>query len=91
MKTSLNKEETIHMTSKILSTINFKSESLIDFINTKVQISEEIKAAIQAVSVEEQLPKHQVLIKEGLVAHRLFFINKGSARTFYNHLSLIQV
>ena len=73
------------MLAPIFSKVTNRSSSLIDYINTRVQISNEIKEAIAAVCRIEELKKRQLLIKEGMIAHRLFFINKGSARTFYYH------
>jgi len=61
------------------------THSLINFITTKVQIDEEIKLAIEAISHTEQLSKGHTLLQEGKIAPRLCFIINGSARTFYYH------
>lgn len=34
---------------------------------------------------KETLPKGTLLVKEGQIAHRLYFLEKGTARTFYDH------
>jgi Cyclic nucleotide-binding domain. len=65
--------------------IHTQSLSLPDFINTKVQINEDIKTAIEAVCKTEKLKKGHLLLKEGSLAHRLNYIMHGSVRTFYYH------
>lgn len=67
------------------SNINTPASSLINFINEKVQLPKEVKEAIIAVSQTRYLNKKHLLVKEGMPAHHLFFIVKGSARTFYTH------
>ena len=73
------------MISKLLPNITNVSESLVDYINTRVQIQDDIKDAIQALCKIEKLNRNHLLIKEGIIAHRIFFIINGSARTFYYH------
>ena len=73
------------MATQILSKINTQSQSLIDYINSRVQITAEIKKAINTVCKIEKPRKNHILLKEGSVAHRIYFIKKGSARTFYYH------
>ena len=73
------------MTSKIISNITRQDESLIDYINARVQISNEIKDAVASVCKTEELKKNHLLLKEGMVSLRIYFIIKGSARTFYYH------
>ena len=60
-------------------------EPFVDFINTRVQISLEIASEIQTLLQIEEFPKGHLLIKEGMIAHRLYFIVNGSARTYYFH------
>ncbi len=62
-----------------------ETHSFTNFINAKVQINEEIKKAVEAVCKTEALNRGHLLLKEGSVAHRLYFIISGSARTFYYH------
>lgn len=62
-----------------------EGQSLINFINSKIQISEEIKVAVNAVCKIEKQTKGDLLLEEGRVAHRLYFINNGSIRNFYYH------
>ncbi len=73
------------MNTPILSRFSAPKQSLIEYINTRVQISDEIKSSILAKCKIETLSKDHLLLKEGLIAHRLFFIHDGAARTFYFH------
>ncbi|MCG8326917.1 MAG: Crp/Fnr family transcriptional regulator [Chitinophagales bacterium] len=73
------------MVSPILTRLSTRNESLIDYINERVLIPGEIKEAVNAVSKVEALSRNHLLLKEDMVAHRVYFINKGSARTFYYH------
>jgi len=62
---------------------------MIDFnklLNTDSKpFSKEIIHDIEQVAKVESLPKGNLLVKEGLVAHRLYFLGKGTARTYYYH------
>lgn len=74
--------------SNILShyySTNVPHDSFIAFINSRVQLHSAVTAAVEASVQQEELPLKTVLLKEGAVAHRLFFIKSGSARTFYLH------
>ncbi len=62
-----------------------QTQFLIDYINTKVQLDAASKEAIIEACQIQEFNKGYVLIKEDKVAHRLFFITQGSARTFYYH------
>lgn len=73
------------MISAALRKIMSPSKSLVDYINSKVQLDADLKSSIQGIIKTEALDKAHILLKEGIVAHRLFFIEKGSARTFYYH------
>ena len=57
--------------------------SLAKFINTKIQIDHELADSIDQVCRIEQLPKGTLLLNEGQVAHRIFLLIRGAARTFY--------
>ena len=59
--------------------------SLLDYIISKVQIDKDLRLIIQDVVQVDELNKSQLLLKEGILAHRMFFIKRGSARTFYYH------
>ncbi len=58
---------------------------MVNFINSKVRIPPETKERISSVIKTEKFNKNHLLLKEGMVPHRLFFISKGVARTFYYH------
>lgn len=73
------------MILEIAAKMTHPAESLTDFINSKVQSDKKIKSSVDEVSTTQSLEKGHLLIKEGLVAHRIFYIQKGSARTFYYH------
>ncbi len=73
------------MTSDILTQNSSYASSLIDYINTRVLLDIDTKAAVAKLIQVEHLNKGHLLVKEGMVAHRIFFIQKGSARTFYDH------
>ncbi len=47
--------------------------------------SKEIIEALEKVAKIETLPKGSLLVKEGQIAHRLYFLEKGTARTYYYH------
>ena len=48
-----------------------------------VPLSKESIEAIASIVKIEEIPKGKILIKEGQIAHRLYFLAKGTARTFY--------
>lgn len=73
------------MVSKLFSKITTPNKSLVEYINHKVQLPLEVKDAVLSVCEKEQLNKNHLLIKEDRVTHKLYFIEKGSARTFYYH------
>ena len=62
---------------------------MIDFnkiLNTVSKpFSNEIIQDIEKVAKVETLPKGTLIVKEGIVAHRLYFLEKGTARTYYYH------
>jgi len=73
------------MKSDTITKIISQSTSIIDYINTRVHLDTVTKESIKAFVQIEDLEKGYLLLKEGMVAHRIFFIQKGSARTFYDH------
>jgi len=52
---------------------------------TSTPLSKDIIQAITQVAKIETLPKGSLLVKEGQIAHRLYFLEKGTARTYYYH------
>ena len=73
------------MIEQILSKFNQQPNSFGDFIRLRVPISEELKTKVMSVCSIETFSQNHLLIKEGMVAHRLYFIYQGSARTYYYH------
>ncbi|MEM1320470.1 MAG: Crp/Fnr family transcriptional regulator [Bacteroidota bacterium] len=63
--------------------MNTTINSLSQFVNSKVQINQGLADAIDQACRVEELPKGTLLLKEGQVAHRLFLMIQGTARTFY--------
>ena len=55
------------------------------FAAISVPLSKELMLALEQKIKKETLPKGQLLVKDGQVAHRLYFLEKGTARTFYYH------
>jgi len=53
--------------------------------SVKVPPSQELIQKLAQIATVETLPKGSFLIKEGQIAHRLYFLEKGTARTFYYH------
>ncbi|MEM9052800.1 MAG: Crp/Fnr family transcriptional regulator [Bacteroidota bacterium] len=73
------------MTSNILEEMITPAESLVDFIGLRIHMDNELKFAIESMIKTEQLKSSHLLLKEGAKPRRMFFIEKGSARTFYYH------
>ena len=61
--------------------INFK----LLFSSIPVNLPKELLVAISQVARVETFSKGELLVKEGQIAHRLYFLEKGTARTFYYH------
>lgn len=53
--------------------------------DTEFPLSKEIIHDLESLAMLEELPKGHLLLKEGQVAHRLYFLEKGTARTYYYH------
>ena len=53
------------------------------FVNAP--LSKELLHQLIQIVKTETLPKGHLLVKEGQIAHRLYFLEKGTARTFYYH------
>jgi CRP-like cAMP-binding protein len=50
-----------------------------------LSLNKESIALLEKVVKVEELPKGHLLLKEGQVCHRLYYLEKGTARTFYYH------
>ncbi len=55
------------------------------FSSINVPLYQELLEQIEQIAKIETLPKGSILVKEGQVAHRLYFLETGTARTFYYH------
>lgn len=60
-------------------------DALLDYINAKVPLNNDLKLEIKTAFQLDKYAEGDLLLKEGLPAHRIFFIASGSARTFYHH------
>lgn len=47
-------------------------------------LSQPLKDAISEILVEEQVKKKSLILKQGQVAHRIYFIKQGFARAYYD-------
>ncbi|SDG73280.1 Crp/Fnr family transcriptional regulator [Chitinophaga filiformis] len=57
---------------------------LLRYINTKVKLSEEESAIIDAAFKRETYPKGTILMQPDNNSQKVFFVEKGLLRTFYN-------
>jgi len=53
--------------------------------SVKVLPSLELMQQLAEIAKVASMPKGSLLVKEGQIAHRLYFLEKGTARTFYYH------
>lgn len=60
-------------------------ESLVKQISLKVNLSPQLKQAIEAAFVCEEIPRKVQLLKEFQYCQKLYFLAKGTVRTFYYH------
>lgn len=60
-------------------------ENLMQQIATKINISPTLKISIQDSFVREEFPKKKQLLKEFQYCRKLYFLEKGTVRTFYYH------
>lgn len=56
---------------------------LFSILNSIQILSPELKQRFAGMIVEEQVLKKTLLLKAGMVAHRIYFIKKGFVRAFY--------
>lgn len=59
--------------------------SLVEYINARAILPVEAEHALLQKCRVDELSKGHLLLEEGQVCHRLYFIEKGSARSFYDH------
>ena len=58
-------------------------EEFINFIRNYIAISEDIEKAIKELIVVDKLGKGSLLSEEGKICKRLYFISKGTVRTYF--------
>jgi len=59
------------------------TSSLFNTLNNIQILSPELQSRFSELIIEEYVPKKAVLLKAGMVAHRIYFIKKGFVRAFY--------
>jgi len=59
------------------------NDSLFIFLASIKELSSDLKAGISNCLQKETHPKKTIILKEGEVCHRLYFIEKGFVRAFY--------
>ncbi|BDS15305.1 Crp/Fnr family transcriptional regulator [Aureispira anguillae] len=60
-------------------------EELIQQIASKIKLSPELKASIKELFIEQKVPKKTQLLREFQYCQNLYFLSKGTVRTFYYH------
>lgn len=55
------------------------------FQSIPTHLSKSVITELNLVVKVDNISKGKILIKEGQIAHRLYFLEKGTARTFYYH------
>lgn len=71
------------MDPKVLDSFFSTPSSFLDYINARAPIGQDLRTQLSDVSQTNEIDKAQLLVREGMVAHCIFFIKKGSARTYY--------
>ncbi|HTK18702.1 MAG TPA: cyclic nucleotide-binding domain-containing protein, partial [Mucilaginibacter sp.] len=56
---------------------------LLTILNSVNLLNRDIQKRLAEIVVEEHFAKRTLLLKEGLVAHRVYFIKKGFVRAYY--------
>jgi len=60
-------------------------KNLTQNIKNRVSISPKLEVAIQSSFQKRAVPKHEFLLQEHKLVRKLYFIEKGTLRTFYHH------
>lgn len=61
-----------------------EAKSLLDFINARTQLTEEVREAVRQRCKVIEGERGESVLSEGQVCHRIYFIDEGSARTCYD-------
>lgn len=67
----------------VKNTVGLETVSLITTLNNISVLSEGLQEQIKFYLIEESFGKKHMLLKTGQVAQRIYFIKKGSVRSFY--------
>ena len=59
--------------------------TLLDAIRSKIQLSPELEMAIKNAFIRKEIPKRTQLLREHQYCQQLYFLEKGTVRTFYYH------
>jgi len=57
---------------------------LLSVLNNIAIMSEDLRNEITSCLVEEQFARKKIILKEGQVSHRIYFIKKGFIRAYYH-------
>jgi hypothetical protein len=60
-------------------------DKLIQQIAAKINLSPTLKTAIESSFIREEIPKKKQLLREFQYCRKLYFLEKGTVRTFYHH------
>lgn len=64
--------------------VSLSAMDLVQYIHTKVKLTDEEGAAIDAAFKQEYYPKGTALVQPDNRSQKVYFIEKGMLRTFYN-------
>ncbi len=60
-------------------------DKLLQNIKDKIKIATELENAIEAAFTYEAIAKNTLLLREGQYCRKLYFLSKGTVRTYYFH------
>ncbi len=61
-----------------------ETNGLLQVLNNINILSPVIKSELESYLVEEHYPKKTILLKEGQVSHRIYFVKQGFTRAYYH-------
>ncbi len=73
------------MNSNVVTKFFAPAKSFLEYIQVRSTLDTELANEISTVLRRDQLEKSHLVVKDGMVAQRLYFIEKGAARAFYYH------
>ncbi len=57
--------------------------ALLSVINSIIKVSESLQHRLESIIQEDNYPKKHILLNEGQIERKIYFIKKGFARAFY--------